>query len=537
MTRFNSRGSRPSARGPVQTTPERTVTHEGAPAFVRDARSDLFLLGMTNMVGQDTFYEKAQDRDDRFRALVRTVAETDPVWLTGFIPWLRTGAFMRTAALVAAAETAHSLIERGVPGARKVIASALQRPDEPGEFLGYWMQAYGRKLPMAVKRGVGDAVIRLYTERALLKYDTASHGLRFGDVIELTHPGDTKGSAQHLQGPWQGDLFQHAIDRRHNRADRPVPASLAVLRANAQIRKDSEPVQSVRNHPLLSADRLREAGMTWEDALSLGGQYGLDKKALWEAMIPSMGYMALLRNLRNFDQAGVSDRVTADVIARLADPDEVARSKQFPFRFVSALKAVESLRWGQALEEAVNHSCVNVPEVPGRSLVLVDVSGSMASPVSDMSGLSRMEIGALFGAMLASRAGDATLVAFGTHHESFGAPARGASVLRTAQRVTEASRRLGWGTEMYPALANTYNGHNQVFIFTDMQCFGGYLGDVSEAVPASVPVFGFNLAGYGPASIDLSRPNRHEMGGFSDKTFVLIEQLLSGRDGRWPWEE
>lgn len=533
MTRFNSRGTRPSARGPVQTTPERTVTFEGAPAFTRDARSDLFLLAMTNMVGQDTFYEKAQDRDDRFNRLVRTVAMEDPAWMAQFIPWLRTGAHMRTAALVAAAETAAEMLLHDVPGARKVIASALQRPDEPGEFLGYWMQAYGRKLPMAVKRGVGDAALRLYTERATLKYDTASHGLRFGDVVELTHAPDTKGAAQHLAFPAQGDLFTHLIDRRHNRADRPIPESLKTLLSNARLREEAK----TNPRLLLDPDALRAAGMTWEDALSLGGQYGLDKKALWEAMIPSMGYMALMRNLRNFDQAGVSPEVASRVAARLADPDEVARSKQFPFRFVSALKAVESLRWGQALEEAVNHSCVNVPEVPGRSLVLVDVSGSMAAPVSSMSGLSRMEIGALFGAMLASRAGDATLVAFGTRHESFGAPSRGASVLQTARRVQEASHRLDWGTELYPALANTYNGHDQVFVFTDMQCFGGYLGDVSGVVPAHVPVFGFNLAGYAPASIDLSKPNRHEMGGFSDKTFTLIKTLLSGRDGRWPWEE
>ena len=63
-----------------------------------------------------------------------------------------------------------------------------------------------------------------------------------------------------------------------------------------------------------------------------------------------MGYMALLRNLRNFDQAGVSDEVAATVAAQLADPDEVARSRQLPMRFLSAYRAAPSLRWAYALE-------------------------------------------------------------------------------------------------------------------------------------------------------------------------------------------
>lgn len=535
MTRFNQPGTRAVGRGPVQGTGERTATHEGGPAYVRTARGDLFLLAMTNMVGQDTFYESAADRDNRFRTLVRKVANEDPAWMSQFIPWLRTEAHMRTAAVVAAAETAAEMLLHGTPGARKIIASALQRPDEPGEFLGYWMQAYGRKLPMAVKRGVGDAVIRLYTERSLLKYDTESHGLRFGDVIELTHPGDAKGSAQHLQGAWQGDLFRYAIDRRHNR-EGGAPESLNMLRSNAWLREEAK----TNPRLLLDSGALRAAGMTWEDALSLGGQLGLDKRELWEAMIPSMGYMALLRNLRNFDQAGVSDTVAAGVAQRLADPDQVARSKQFPFRFVSALKAVESYRWHQPLETAVNLACSNAPALEGDTLVLVDVSGSMRATVSDKSGLSRMEVGALFGSMLASRAGRAQLVAFGTEHESFGIPPAGTSVLRLAKDVQAAGARLGWGTNTEPALRATFNGHRQVFIFTDEQSFGssawGY-SDVTHAVPDDVPVFAFNLAGYAPSQLDLTQRNRYALGGFSDKTFTLIKTLLSGRDAKWPWEE
>lgn len=547
MARFNQRSTPVRATGPAQGTGETTVTHEGGPAYVRTAKTDLVFLALTNMVGQDTFYESAADRDDRFRTLVRTVAAEDPQWTGSFIKWLRGEAHMRTASLVAAAETAHVMLEAGVPGARKVIDGALLRADEPGEFLGYWMQAYGRKLPMAVKRGVGDAALRLFNERSLLKYDTGSHGLRFGDVVELTHAPDTKGAAQHLVGPWQGDLFAHAIDRRHARLDREIPDSLAVLHANKALRA------AAKDDPrlLLDADRLRAAGMTWEDAKSLGGQFGLDSKAIWEAMIPSMGYMALLRNLRNFDQAGVSDATAAAVAQKLMTESEVVRSRQLPFRFWSAVKELDSVRWSHPLDVALKLSCSNVPAVRGKTLVLVDTSGSMNVPVSERSKLMRSEAGALFGAILATRGENVTLVAYATDPAVLDRPAPGASPLTVVQKVLAANTH-GWGTETAKALRQTYAGHDQVFVFTDEQSWPdsghgygastpryGYTvgGDVTNAVPADVPLFSFNLGGYAPSMLDLTRPNRYAIGGFSDKLFLLVKQLLAGRDAKWPWEE
>ena len=77
-----------------------------------------------------------------------------------------------------------------------------------------------------------------------------------------------------------------------------------------------------------------------------------------------MGYMALLRNLRNFDQAGVSDAVAAQVAARLADPAQVARSRQLPMRFLSAYRARPSLRWAYPLEQALGLASATFPRCP-----------------------------------------------------------------------------------------------------------------------------------------------------------------------------
>ncbi|MEU7873822.1 TROVE domain-containing protein [Dactylosporangium sp. NPDC049140] len=523
-------------------------TYEGGAGYARDLRSELFLLAVTNMVGEQTFYEAAAERDERYSRLVRAAAVADPAWTERFLMWLRTGANMRTAAIVGAAEFVYGRLEaaaaaRGGDGRpeaaaaagggnrrpeaaaasggenRRVVAGVLQRADEPGELLAYWMSRYGRAVPKPVKRGIADAVQRLYTERNLLKYDTASHAFRFGDVIELTHPAPA--------APWQGDLFAFALGRRHAREDLTVPASLPVLAANERLRADAAADPGV----LLDADRLRAAGMTWEDALSLSGGTGLSKAALWTALLPSMGYMARLRNLRNLDQAGVADDVAAGVAARLADPDEVARSRQLPMRFLSAYRAAPSLRWSWALERALTLSLASVPALPGRTLVLIDTSGSMHAGFSRDGTLMRWDAAVVFGVALASRCADADVVSFSTGSTVF-ALRRGESVLKAIERFRAEGHFHGGGTNTATAARKHFKGHDRVVILTDDQA--SYDGAVTDAVPAKVPLFTWNLAGYRQGHTP-AVANRWTFGGLTDAGFGMIPLLEAGRDGTWPF--
>jgi hypothetical protein len=254
----------------------------------------------------------------------------------------------------------------------------------------------------------------------------------------------------------------------------------------------------------------------------------LDKASVWTAMIPAMGFMALLRNLRNFDQAGVSDTVAAQVAARLSDPEQVARSRQFPFRFLAAYRAAPSLRWGHALDLALTASLANVPELPGRTLVLVDRSGSMFGPMSARSELTSADAAAVFGSAVALRnTGRADLVEFGTLSNRI-PTAAGDSLLRTVERFTN----LG-GTNTVSAVRRWYDGHDRVLIVTDEQAHYGQ-GDPGSAVPAQVPVYTWNLAGYqhghGPG-----KANRHTFAGLTDRAFRMVPLLESGRAGDWPF--
>jgi hypothetical protein len=526
MARFNRGAARPAVSSPVVTESVASgPTFEGGAGYARDAKGELFLLAVS-LMGDDTFYESAGDRHARYTALVHQVAAEDPAWISEFVTWLRDGANMRTASVVAAAEALKALLDAHRPGGRQVVAGALKRADEPGEILAYWRTRYGRKLPIALNRGVADAVHKLYTEYSLLRYDSRDAALRFGDVVELVNPRYHKAE----YGTWRDALWRHAIERRHGRGNE-VPEVLAMIRANDALRARAAEDPAV----LLDPAALKAAGMTWEDALSLAGP-NLAKRDLWTALIPAMGYMALLRNLRNFDAAGVDDDIAAAVAARLADPDQVAKSRQFPFRFLSAYNAAPSLRWAYSLEQALGHSMAGVPRLAGRTLILVDRSGSMFDNLSPRSGLNRADTAALFGSVLALRSEHADLVEFGTSSSTVDFRA-GESVLKVVPRFGS----LG-GTHTADAIRRHFRdgfgdgAHARVVIVTDEQV-SAHADNPLSLVPAQVPVYTWNLAGYrlghGPSGI----AQRHAFGGLTDSAFAMIALLESGRDAGWPWED
>lgn len=522
MSKFNVIDRRKVHVGPV-TTPAAptTVTHEGAPGYERDLKSELFLLGVANFVGEDTFYERAADRDARFTDLVRQMAVVDVTWLTRFVRWLRAGGNMRSAPLVAACQAVHARLGAGLTsGNRTLIDAALARADEPGELAAYWMVTFGRSLPMPVKRGLADAARRLYTEYSLLKYDTASHGVRFGDVIDLAHP--------RAVAAWQDTLFRHALDRRHNRGVdvEALVGALPMVAAQATLRRVAAGDPTV----LFDVEALRRAGMTWEDALSLAGDR-VDKARLWAALIPTMGIFALARNLRNIDQAGVTDADVAPALARFGDPAQVARSRMFPFRWLAAYEQAPSLRWGHALDQALQASLAALPAFPGRTLVLVDTSGSMTSiPYSSKSKMAPIKAAAVFGVALAAKGEAVDLVGFADGRRPFRhTVARGASVIREVDAFCRRSGEDGHGTAIAASLRAAYAGHDRVVIVSDMQTMDG---GVSAAVPASTPIYGFNLGGYRPAAM-ASAPGRVELGGLTDATFRLIPMIEDGRAAAW----
>lgn len=506
------------------------VTAEGAEGYKHTPRSELFMLAVRNMVGEDNFYESGKDRDERFVNLVHKVAVNDPDWIARFIPYLRGTMNMRSASIVMAAEAVYALLGKELPenvSLRSMIDSAIVRADEPAEMLAYWKSRYTGTVPKPVKRGVADATRRLYNEFSALKYDGSSREFRMADVIDLTRPApiDDRQSA----------LFRWLLDRRHNRDDIKVDG-LKVIEAWGSLQSIPQEARRqflAENGP----EALKKAGVTWEMLSGwIGGELTAD---VWESVIPNMGYMAILRNLRNFEKAGISKATQKYVIEKLTNPEEVAKSRQFPFRFLSAYKNTNSVTYSAAIEEALELSTQNIPALNGPTLVLVDLSGSMfGMGISGRSSMYPAHIGALFGAALAARTNDVTLVGYGTTSQEIKVP-KGTSVLKLTEGVSNLG--VGHGTETFAAIKKHYAGHARVVIFTDQQSFGSGRGWYSTGIgldaikDIKVPMYNFDLGGYSVAHMNSGKNNRYEFGGFTDQAFVMLDLLEKGKDAGWPF--
>lgn len=519
MAKYSAYNAGVYSRGILGSTDAKAYTHEGGAGYTRTPKAELFLQAVTEMA-EDKFYETADQRRTRMSVNVQKVlTENDGwAWLCDLVTWLRKEAGMRSASIMVAAEAIDAtkgLNVRGGLSPRQLVSVACQRGDEPAEFLGYWLQYKGRKLPAAVKRGIADAAVRLYNEFTALKYDGQSRTVRMADVIDMTHPKPKDAT--------QAALFKYLIDNRHNRDEFDL-SLLNKIALDKQLLGLPESARQSAFEQKLPQD----AGWAWERVAGwLPG--GLTAK-VWEGIIPTMGYMATLRNLRNFDQAGISAAAKKAVNDKLSDPEQVAKSLQFPYRFLSAWKNTNSVTWASALETAADLSVKNIPEFEGRTLILIDVSGSMSwsSVGGERSQMLCSEVAALFGYALALRSAgkDVDLVAFATTSQVLPKVKPGTSLLRSVEKM---SVNCGGGTNTWQAIKQHYNGHDRVIVLTDEQSHdqGKNPGCFMHFV---------NLAGY-RVSTAPKDSRTFAYGGFTDAMFSTMPLLERGVSQRWPWEK
>jgi hypothetical protein len=200
------------------------------------------------------------------------------------------------------------------------------------------------------------------------------------------------------------------------------------------------------------------------------------------------------------------------------------------------------LRWGQALEQALDAATANIPELPGRTLILIDTSASMGQPMSRKSQMTMVQVAALFGLATGVKNRDrADLYGFADGQFRVKRSGFRWSILRSVEAFTRRIGEVGHGTRIAEAVWATYRGHDRVMIFTDMQTFPERtgrrqpVGDVSVSVPAGIPVYGFNLVGYRHSAMPAGHGNRHELGGLTDATFSLIPNIEAGAAALRPW--
>lgn len=301
--------------------------------------------------------------------------------------------------------------------------------------------------------------------------------------------------------------------------------------------------------------------MTWEN-VSEWSPEGMTGR-MWDAIIPNMGLMALVRNLSNFDKAGISKQSVRLVQNKISDAVEVAKSRMLPFRFYQAFRSVESTKWIDPLEDALDFSLANVPKFDGETLVLVDRSGSMfGSHVSGKSVITYSDVASLFGAALKVRnPGHVSLYQYGSefYHVSqgyqdhkgrmfnqYGPDERwdgvtkeiyanpGASILHVMSKFQD----MG-GTKTHQAVDETMNihegGFHRVILITDEQGWAAPNYD-ELPIPPNTNLYVWNLGGYEAGVSKSGKYHRHTFGGLNDSAFGIIPILEAGKRSGWPWE-
>jgi hypothetical protein len=313
------------------------LTHEGAPAIVLNAEQRLRRSVLSCLLWEDEFYEDGLAIADRVAALA---AELEPSVVAALAVEARERFNLRHAPLMLLNVLART--GSGTSLVSETLARVIQRADELSEFLAiYWR--HGRKpLSKQVKLGLAAAFAK-FDVYQLAKYDRDGP-VKLRDVLFLVHA-------------------------------KPKDEAQAAL------------WKQVASRTLPSPD-------TWEVALSSGA----DKRESFERLLTErkLGYLALLRNLRNMDQAGVDEALVKDAILARRGAERV-----LPFRYVAAARAAP--RFEPWLDEALMEAVLQGAVFEGRTVVLVDVSGSMAAKLSAKSDLSRMDAAAALAAVIPGR--------------------------------------------------------------------------------------------------------------------------------------
>jgi hypothetical protein len=462
MARFNKAAA---------VAPQKTVNLAGGEAFVQSPELELVSQLLTSFV-KDQFYRSADDGLDRLRQLIPLV---EPEFAAKAAVYARQVFGMRSISHVLAAEVAPLVAKK--PFARDFYEAIVARPDDMTEIAAYYFGVLKQtKLSAAMKAGFRNAFDK-FDRYQLAKYRGEGKAKKLVDIVNLVRPKGTEGNSSAL-------------------AD-------------------------------LVADKLRTAGSTWESRLSKAGQaenkedVAEEKAEAWRELVRSrkIGYFALLRNLRNI--LTQAPDLVPHACELLIDEKLIRNSKVLPFRYMTAYEEIaksasaDARMIVQAINKAIDIACVNCPQLPGQSLVVLDTSSSMNGRCS--------QIGALFAAVLAKGLNADTMTFDGDARYLF---------LNHTDSISTLTGRLrfdGGSTNFHAIFQRASRAYDRIFILSDMQGWVGYHSPSADFATykrtyATDPfVYSWDLAGHG--TMQFPERKVFALAGFSDKAFDLIEKL------------
>ena len=428
-------------------------THEGAKGRAFAPEQELRRALMTCMLWEDQFYEDGVSIAERIGALVPKV-EAEKV--AAMAVEAREDMKLRHAPLLIVREMARH------EGHKALVADTLdkvvQRPDELTEFLAiYWSDALGpmqqrkaRAVSAQVKKGLARAFAK-FDAYQLAKYNRDG-AVRLRDVLFLTH-AKPKDAAQEK-------VWKELVDGK-----------------------------------LAAPD-------TWEVKLSGGA----DKRATFERLIAEkkLGSLALLRNLRGMLLAGVPK---ATIGAAL---DEMRTDRVLPYRFIAAAQHAPDLE--AELESAMFRSIEGHAKLTGKTRLLVDVSGSMDSAISQRSEMRRLDAACGLAVLAREIGEDVEIFTFSNDVKKV-APRRG-----FALRDAIVNSQPHGGTELGKAIAEVDKKGVRLIVFTDEQSH--------DVVPAPKGVgYMVNVASY---QHGVGHGPWRRIDGFSEK---ILDWIIATEQG------
>jgi hypothetical protein len=437
-----------------------TVNLAGGQAYSESPKLELSSLVFTSFL-KDKFYETERENTARLLGLLEKVT---PEFAAKTAIYARNEFGMRSVSHLIAGEIA--LRVKGQSWTKEFLNKIVVRPDDVLEILAY-VKSKSNVIPNSLKKGLGAALSR-QDEYGLAKYSRSNGDISMVDAVNLLHPHHTPALEKLMKGT------------------------------------------------LAAAD-------TWETALTQAGESENKESAKAEAWAElvregKLGYMALIRNLRNILAHAPE---TVDLVCeQIRNEKKIKNSMMFPFRFITALESVQGLANArpiiEALGDAAEISLSNVPVFEGKTLVVVDVSGSMTGKPAT--------IASIFAATLLKANKDADFMVFSNNGEYRSFNGRD-TVLTLAQSI----RFSGGGTNFTSIFQTASKAYDRVVILSDMQ---GWINDrgLSSALAAyktrhkaNPLVYSFDLNGYG--TLQFPESNVYCLAGFSDKVFDILGML------------
>lgn len=455
----------------------KTMNKSGHVAYSMSDKEKLVTQVLTSFFNESKFYG---DNSKEIKETIQRVVVHDPEFIAKLAIFARCEFNMRSVSHVLTAFLAHEVA--GKPFTRKIVKAISLRGDDATEIMACYLNLFGKPIPNSLRKGIAD-VMRDFDEYTLAKYKGEGNAVKMRDLLCLCRPSP-KNEAQ-------SDMWKRLL--------------------NGEL----------------------ETPYTWETELSAKG----NNADTWEKLIDSgkVGYMALLRNLRNILKA--NPRNVNKVLETIENPEKVKRSKQLPFRFLSAYKELEGIggsRVFDALENAVEASIENIPKLSGTTVIAVDTSGSMGCQLSAKSKVKCYEVAMLLGLIANKICENSIFYTFDTEINKYPLSSRN-GILYTVTKQA----RAGGGTNMclpFNRMIVDKVKADRVIVISDNECNSvgwlshktvqAYADEYRKVSGNNIWVHAIDLQGYGTQQFHGKKTN--VIAGWSEKVFEFIKLAEQG---------